>query len=268
MANVNNSNATIYDRLIGLHARVGVEYSPAPNTTLNEKLDIYPNLDIKDKLPMLSYIGIGNGGNNVIYDVLKTSEHEVKDASLFNQIPFLIIEKSKDLTIQERADYRLRKETVINNIEYVEYYLKKISNITKPEIFIVEKTGELTTRLKPFNFNDSTILNPTPKVKEDFTAVDKTTYVAITCNASFGLSELEVENIKNAIELKFGPDSPKIISEICLFSGVEYNTTSGVEALSVQASFFQTVQYDLQSMLYSKGISLRDIQIGGMEVLK
>ena len=265
---VNNSNATIYDRLIGLHARIGIPYSPEPNTTLNEKLDIYPNLDIKDKLPTLSYIGIGNGGNNVIYDVLKTSEHEVKDAGLFNQIPFLIIEKSRDLTIQERSEYRLRKETIINNIEYVEYYLKKISNITKPEVFIIEKTGELTTKLKPFNFNDSTILNPTPKVKQDFITVDKTTYVAITCSASFGLSELEVENVKAAIELKYGVESPKIISEICLFSGVEHNTTSGPEALSVQASFFQTVQYDLQSMLYSQGISLRDMQIGGMEVLK
>ena len=43
---------------------------------------------------------------------------------------------------------------------------------------------------------------------------------------------------------------------------------NGPEALSVQAAFFQTVQYDLQSMLYAKGVSLRDIQIGGMEVLK
>lgn len=265
---VNNANATIYDRLIGLHARLGLTYSPAPNTTLNEKLDIFPNLDIKDKLPTLNYIGIGNGGNNVIYDVLKTSEHEVKDACLFNQIPFLIIEKSRDLTIQERAEYRLRKETIINGVEYVEYYLKKISNITKPEVFIIEKTGELSTKLKPFNFNDSTILNPYPKVKQDFITVDKSSYIAITCNASFGLSELEVNNIKSAIELKYGPDSPKIISEICLFSGVEHQTPNGIEALSVQAAFFQTVQYDLQSMLYAKGISLRDIQIGGMEVLK
>jgi hypothetical protein len=105
-------------------------------------------------------------------------------------------------------------------------------------------------------------------VKEDFLNANKTTYVAVTCNASFGLSELEVDNIKAAIELKFGPDSPKIISEICLFTGVEQNMANGPEALSVQAAFFQTVQYDLQSMLYAKGVSLRDIQIGGMEVLK
>ena len=265
---VNNANSTIYDRLISLHNKIGLDYSPDPNTTLNEKLGIYPNVDIKNKRPILSYVGIGNGGNNVIYDVLKTSNHEVKDSSLFNHVPFLIIEKSKDLTIQERADYRLRKETIINGVEYVEYYLKKLSNITKPEVFIVEKTGELTTRLKPFNFNDASILNPTPKVKEDFLNANKTTYVAVTCNASFGLSELEVDNIKAAIELKFGPDSPKIISEICLFTGVEQNMANGPEALSVQAAFFQTVQYDLQSMLYAKGVSLRDIQIGGMEVLK
>ena len=86
---------------------------------------------------------------------------------------------------------------------------------------------------------------------------NKTTYVAVTCNASFGLSELEVDNIKAAIELKYGPDSPKIISEICLFTGVEQNMANGPEALSVQAAFFQTVQYDLQSMLYAKGVSLR-----------
>lgn len=265
---VNNANSTIYDRLIALHNRFGLSYTPAPNTTLNEKLDIYPNIDTKDKMPKIAYIGIGNGGQNTVYDVLKTSSHEVKDASLFNQIPFLIIEKTKDLTIQERSEYRLRKETIINNTEYVEYYLKKLTSITKPEVFIVEKTGEITNKLKPFNFNDPLILNPVPKIKEDFLTVDKTTYVAVTCNASFGLSELDVTNIKNAIELKFGINSPKIISEICLFSGIEYDTPNGVEAVSVQAAFFQTVQYDLQSMLYTSGITLRDIQIGGTEVLK
>jgi hypothetical protein len=84
---VNSANSTIYDRLISLHNKIGLDYYPDPNTTLNEKLGVYPNIDIKDKRSILSYVGIGNGGNNVIYDVLKTSNHEVKDSSLFNHVP-------------------------------------------------------------------------------------------------------------------------------------------------------------------------------------
>jgi hypothetical protein len=38
---VNSANSTIYDRLISLHNKIGLDYSPDPNTTLNEKLGVY-----------------------------------------------------------------------------------------------------------------------------------------------------------------------------------------------------------------------------------
>lgn len=265
---VANSSNTIYDRLISLYGKVGKVYKPPTNTTLNEKLNVYPNIDTGTQTPVLKYLGISNGGNDIIYDVLKTSEHSVKDGSLFNPIPFLIIEKSKDLTVQERSKYRLRKETLINGIEYVEYYLKLIDSITDPEVYIVEKTGEITTNLIPFNFNDPSILNPQPKIKEDFVNANVNNYIAVTSNVSFSLTVLEMDNVKKAIELKYGVTSPKIISEMALFSGIDYVTVNGTEALSVQASFFQTVQFDLQSMIFTGKPLLKEIQIGGSEVLR
>lgn len=265
---VNNASNTAWYRLVTLYSRFGLPYSAEPNTTLNEKLDILPNVSIGDKYPTLKYIGVGVGGNEVLYDIMKTSEHEHDDGSLFMQVPFLIIEKSKDLTVAERKNYRLRKETIINNIEYVEYYLKTFNNVSEPEMFEVIKTGEITTRLEPFDYSKSTILNPVPRVKADFMNEDINSYTAVTANISFFLSTTELANLKAAIALKYGVDTPAIISEIAIFQGVDYTTVNGTEALSVQPAFFQTVQYDLESMLFSNSILMKDIQIGGSEVLK
>lgn len=265
---VNNASSTMYYRLLTLHKNLGLKFKPKANTTLNEKLDILPNMSIGDSYPEIKYIGIGIGGTNVAYDVLKSSEHSVDNGSLFKQVPFLIVEKTKDLTVAERKDYRLRKETIINNIEYVEYYLKVVDNISEPEVYYVTKTGELTTKLAPYNFNNAAILNPTPLVKEDFLNVNTDTYIAVTSDITLYLSPQELENIKKAIEIKYGIDAPKTISEMSLFTGVEYPTVNGTEALAVQAAFFQTVQYDLQSLIFSNKVILKNIQIGGIEVLK
>lgn len=265
---VNNANSSIYYRLLTLYKNLGLRFKAKLNTTLNEKLDILPNISIGDEYPTIKYIGIGNGGSNVMYDILKSSEHSVKDASLFSQIPFLILEKNRDLTVAERKDFRFRKEVVINGIEYVEYYLKVINNISEPEVYTVTKTGELTTSLTPFNFNDPSILNPAPLIKEDFLNVNIDTYIAVTADITLYLTPKELKDIQTAIEIKFGADASKIISEIAIFSGVDYVTTNGTEALVVQPAFYQTVQYDLESILFSESVILKNIQIGGIEVLK
>jgi len=265
---VNNACNTAWYRLVTLHQRLGIEYSAEPNTTLNEKLDILPNISIGDKYPVLKYLGVGIGGNEVLYDIMKTSEHEHEHGSLFMPVPFLIIEKSRDLTVAERKNYRLRKETIINNVEYVEYYLKTFNNVSKPEMFEVIKTGDITTRLVPFDYNKTSILNPVPRLKSDFMNEDINSYTAVTANISFYLSLTELANLKAAIALKYGADTPAIISELAVLQGVDYTTVNGTEALSVQPAFFQTVQYDLESMLFSSSILMKDIQIGGTEVLK
>lgn len=265
---VNNASSTIYYRLLTLNKNLGLKFRPKLNTTLNEKLDILPNMSIGDLYPEIKYIGIGVGGTSTAYDVLKSSEHSVGDGSLFKQVPFLILEKTKDLTVAERKKYRLRKETIINNIEYVEYYLKVVDNISEPEVYYVTKTGELTTKLEPFNFNNAAILNPTPLIKEDFLNVSTETYIAVTSDVTLYLSPQELENIKKAIEIKYGTTTPKIITEMALFTGVDYVTVNGTEALAVQPAFFQTVQYDLQSLLFNNKVILKNIQIGGIEVLK
>lgn len=265
---VNNSTSTVYYRLLTLCKNLGKIYKPERNTTLNEKLDIYPNISIGNSYPVINYLGIGIGGSEIAYDIMKSSESSVINGGLLKQVPFLIIEKSMDLTIAERKKYRLRKEVIINDTEYVEYYLKIIDSISDPQVFKVIKTGEQSTRLEPFNFNVSSILNPSPLVKEDFLAVTTNTYIAVASNITLSLTPTELLNIQNAISLKYGANTPKILTEIGVFSGVEYVTMNGTEALAVQPAFFQTMQYDLQSLLSTNEVVLKDIQIGGIEVLK
>jgi hypothetical protein len=267
---VNNSTASIYYRDITLSMLKGVEYKPKNNTTLNEKFNILPTQKPNDskKYPSLKYMMIGNGGVNTLFDVLKTSEHTTLDGCLFNPIPFLIVNKSQDLTLEERQKYRLRKETVINSIEYVEYYLKVIDDVPiDNDVFNVINNGE-TNLLTPFDYNQSRILNPIPRVKEDFITQDYNQYVAITSTIRFYLSVTEMENIKNAIKLKYGETTPVILTELGLCTGIDYTTSSGVESIYTQLALTSILQYDLENMLISNDEIIKAIQIGGLEVLK
>ena len=71
---VNNSTSTVYYRLLTLCKNLGKIYKPEQNTTLNEKLDIYPNISIGNSYPVINYLGIGIGGSEIAYDIMKSSE--------------------------------------------------------------------------------------------------------------------------------------------------------------------------------------------------
>src|SRR5690606_18437856 len=110
----------------------GLPFVVKPNTTLNERFDIESGtLPANGVLPTLHYMGIGNGGHKMVVGAGGMSkpepiQHLATDASAFNPIPFVIREPINDLTPAERANYALRKETIINGTAYVSYYLRRI----------------------------------------------------------------------------------------------------------------------------------------------
>ena len=121
--NVYNSTRTIYNLKLQTCMMFGLPYHPLPNTTLNEKFNIYPYNEIdcnyeNQNYPRVNGIVIGIGGNEVVNsDILdlKLGKHSPVDAALFEHIPFVIRPIENDLTIEMKFVWNDGK--VIKNIK-------------------------------------------------------------------------------------------------------------------------------------------------------
>lgn len=85
----------------------------------------------------VKYFCIGNGGENpsVPYEILDAHNWESR---LYNMVPFRCVSTTADLSATERAQYRMRKEIVINSKTYYAYYLK----VFNPGLIHSEKSGQ------------------------------------------------------------------------------------------------------------------------------
>jgi hypothetical protein len=81
------------------------------------------------------------------------------------------------------------------------------------------------------------------------------------------LTDVELENIKIAVELIYGVDAPKVIGEHCLCSGVDViGQSSTVEANGVQACFFVETEISLEPDVLDAVTTI--VEVGGMEIMK
>lgn len=197
------------------------------SSTLNEKLGIQPDTLIpQDIYPHMRYAVIGNGGHKMIMGSNQISkpepvQHRATDASLFNQLPFVLREINNDLSIGERAGYGLRRLEDHDGVPYIAYYLKRLDyqNVAAQLDYKTVNNGvTVTTPFVPNNSN----LNPVPP---DLTSsgVNVTTgdYISATAKVPFKLTESEVVEILNVSKILYGDDGYAIISEIGLCSGVD-----------------------------------------------
>lgn len=263
------SSRTIYMELLENAMTKGQPYSLKPNTSLNEKFDILPtDTHPVDSYPTINYFAIGNGGNNILFNSYRQSTHKPFDGTLYNHVPFIIREINSDLTISERADYRFRNLITINGVEYVEYYLKKIPNLEDPmDVFKLTSNND-NGIITEFNFNNSEILNPVPDNSlNPLSASDE--YVVAKQPLNFYLSVTEIEEIKNAINIKFGENGKEIITEIGICTGYDKDLGNGTfEAVSSQIGYFIPVELDIQDFLIRGDSFERNIDIGSMQPLK
>jgi len=265
-----HSTKTIF--LVDLQTTIltGRRYKTLPNTTLNEKFNIQPEITTLDTYPTIQYLAVGNGLSKEISAEESIIKHAVTDGALYNHVPFVIRPVDDDLLPADRAHYRLRNLITINNKEYVEYHLKKI-DMENGENRITEVTvNEVANTLSLYNPRNYRSLRPLPlqinPTKTDNKNYIKTNkYIMKMLQFHFTLTEKDLEELQNSIEIKFGGTVlfSRVLKELAVCSGVEYND----EIAMAQIMYFKNIDIDVWTLLDTKETINDIVEIGGMEPL-
>ena len=223
------------------------------NTTLNQKYEILKDtVPASGNNPSIGYFAIGKGGHvgSATTDgtaMNKNLTHRYSDASLYEQIPFVIRDLDNDLTVSQRANYGLRQKKNISGVDYWVYWIKRVTAGT--ETITLKKTtttdgNSTTVEFVPTSDN----LNPT---KPTLSNTNSTTTSGITVTVenviSLDITEFDVAEIRNACAIMFGDADAAFISEIAVCSGQDKlseiplndgTTTQMNEVIAVQCAHF------------------------------
>ena len=217
-------------------------------STLNEKFNIGNVNPPANEYPVLGYLAIGRGGhtnivgsgNNTLIELL---QHSPTDAALFEHIPFQLVPTTNDLSVAERANYRIRLLLTINGIDYFAYYLKVItqSTISVDTQIIQIQNGQISsdTVYTP----SATSLTPTPvNISNTNVNVVNGNHLVTQAILPITLNADDIASIVNACTIIYGSVSYATISEIGIVGGFDVNTTSNIGNVAASYTEIQTAQ--------------------------
>jgi len=265
-----NSQRTIYGLELQADMLISNSYTPKPNTTLNEKFNVMVNEPIgSDTHYGIKYLAIGVGGELVApgTNSYSYSQHSPTDAVLFEHIPFVMREIRADLSDADKAKYRMRVTRTINNIEYALYYLKavKSTDITTGTYNITLSSSN-TSSLSKLDTNTSKFLNPVPR-SINYKQADTTNYISKIIKLRFELNPTELQEINNVLDIVYGLNNTKAITEIGVCGGLDVTVNGITEAINTQIYYHVGTSIDTR-LNYDPTIGyLRAIEMGGSETL-
>lgn len=207
-----------------------VPFQPTPVTLGMETAEPY-NHSTDSAGIKLGYFVIGNLGHrsddntatgpagNV--ELSSAVEHMATDAGLFNMIPFAVVPVTADLSIEEQAEYGMRKTMSIGGNLYAAYYCRRldIDTIEFTELMVtVENEIETPTPFVPSSSN----LYPKQPARSGALRGD---YVKSTAMVNVEFTELQQRRLIEACALIYGASKLAIISEIAFCTGVDKPVT-------------------------------------------
>lgn len=233
---------------------LGRPFTVLPNSTLNQKFNIHSSEEPRlNEYPIVGYVGIGNKGvdyelTTSNYLLTKPIPHLPRHTSLYNFIPFVLREKSNDLSSIEKGKYRLRVPITIGSTDYIAYYLKALSlNNIVPQIELRNVTnGNITTSIFEPDNSDLAPVHP------DISNIDLNNpsgdYLVSTAKINLVLSREEIENIMEACDIIYGDPRYATINEIALCSGID--RTLQFTQLGVGINYTDIVAAQVNAFIY------------------
>ena len=270
---VKASQRTLYMCDIDLHRQLSVEYKPLENTTLNEKFSVLQSEEVPNDYPVITGFVIGIGGTPMIEgnENYVLNEHSPIDGALFEHVPFIMRPIEADLNDSERENYRLRVIEIINNRQYVSYYMKVANSFVINNNFytiktVYDGTSVSSPSLTVFDNNVETILNPVPRPRRlDYKYSKGCEYISKLCKLNFILTSLEQEEIKNALAIK--NKESRLLTELGVCTGVTKDCHYGKESMITQIAYHVPINFDLAVELAESRDMVKAIELGGLEPL-
>ena len=204
-----------------LAANIGISLEVDPATTINTKRGVIPEW-VPTTFPKIRYFGIGIKGyanltseDNIAQPYVPSPE----DCDLYNPVPFRCVRVTEDLTDDEKAQYRIRTKAIINDVEYYQYWLKKI-------IFesTVAKTTKITDGVESEYTFTSANLSPSPVDLYPTDLGDTSNRIVASVTGICRVTGKEILEVCNAM---YGGDIRRMrISEFGTYSGCEWGVNN------------------------------------------
>ena len=250
------SVTTILGMLNQFNAFCGVTYEEDKNTTLNTKYNLNAGISPVG-LPALKYFGIGtNGFVTTGETTIAARQPKATNMDLYTPLPIRCRPENNDLTIAERANYRLRVALTTASGNYWCYYLKKM--IFDPnKVEIVQKNTDGTETTYPLNPDH---LNPEPPTQSVGGVIDANTnrvFVRVT-----GICEITGDEIMEAVNVLYGGDLKYArISEFGFYTGEDRPVNANEVVLAPEAAgsgAYEAVYVQLAKHRCTLGTDLSD----------
>ena len=250
---------TIHGRHISTHKKIGLDYKPLPDTTLNQKFGIADKeVPFPGEYPFMVYLTLGTGGAEVSQSTGACTYptqlvHSPEDCALFKHTPFIVRPLSDDLSIEEKRGYRMRVPfTGTDGKPYVAYYVKVIDmSKVKPvvELRHIENGNITSTEYIPNEKNLSPVPRPPSNVDKNNPKGD---YLVSTAMVIITLGVKDLDELRKANKL-MGSTCPGLaISEIGLVSGVDRQITANVGG--VQNSYTEVIAAQMDTFVYKYNV--------------
>jgi len=223
-----------------------------PNyVTLNEKYGI-PSTDNDISKLSLEYFTVGLGSSSIS----ATSAHNSADREVFKPIPFLIVPTSIGLTASQKDTYKMRVIKIINNVEYVLCYVKKVTAVDVDNMAYSVEYNQANQSFTPTEFAPPQNYTTVPTTGAcDGTGLSP--FFAVSSKITMQLTADEILKINEASNIMYGVKNPNI-TEFGIYAGID----DGSGELSNAIPYvFKAVELDN----YKKDGSISTIvNIGGM----
>lgn len=251
-----NVTRTVYGAAMQTAQYLGKSYRVQENSTLNEKFGIEANAAPSDEEQhAVQYFAIGNGGHRAVTGAdgiayTTPNNHAATDAACFNHIPFVLREVSNDLSVEQRAQYGLRRLETHNGKQYVAYYAKRMSldnvnvNLSKTKI---DGSNQSTVPFEPTAAN----LSPTPigdDTSDDNVIVASGEYVSGSAVVTINFNQADVEELREVARVLYGDEKYAVISEVALIGGVD-RTTTGAGAGNTSVNYLEVIAAQITTFI-------------------
>lgn len=219
---------TIHAAHLSTHKTIGVPYVPLPNSTLNQKFNVYPEeLPMNGEYPNVAYVAIGRRGaklgSSTSGDPIPVQvPHSPKHAALYEHMPWIVRRLEDDLSASQRKRFRMRVPfTGKDGNAYVGYYLMAIdmTNVKPTAELRHVENGKITSTVFEPDVGD---LSPKQIVMDNVNIKNPNNDCLVsTAKLEVDLNATDIAEIINSFTVIDGDASGAVISEIAVVSGVD-----------------------------------------------
>lgn len=241
-----NVTRTQYGIRLQTARELGVEYDQLPNSSLNEVVRTFPGYAPDGEQPIradgnqgnfipstdtddmkMRYLAIGRGAlaqktasdGEAIYAPVP---HATIDAGFYKLMPFAMFPEGEDMSVSERANYRLRRKVTVGSDTYTAYFLRVLNydnvevKTQRYQLVNGDKTDPQDYSPLPAQMNP-----PRPSLPTGNTMPNDGTYYSSSAPVEIVFTEVEIQRIIAAAEIIAGYPEAARISEYGFVSGCD-----------------------------------------------